>query len=440
MNNTELDQRIVEQEGENDPWRRAARQYHATRLAAPSGVETTKATWRDQIVTARALQGMTFKPVRYILPGYITEGATIIAGKPKVGKSWLTLDLAIAATAQCFTLGTLKPTQGDVLYLALEDNNRRLQRRMSKLWPNPAAQWPPRLALVTDWKRADEGGIEDINEWCTSVVDPVMVIVDTLEKFRPLLSSRANAYSSDYAAVTGLQKIAGERRIAVVINHHVRKMDADDPFDTVSGTLGLTGAADSIIVLKRQAGGVTLHAHGRDIEEVETAVQFERSTCRWTILGAASEVHISRERAAVLAALAEAGADGLSISEIMAHTGSTSRGAMDVLLFQMRNDGAIERPKRGVYRLPQDKTKIAKKERNDTQVIENISLNPNLSDLSGPAPAEEPKTCDHCHQGGDVRQCHYGDLTAWLHHGCEAAWMATSDDFAIPRPLRRTLE
>ena len=231
----------------SESWRQSAREYHANRLKvpaanhAPSKSPTSKG-WQDKIVTARALQTMTFKPVRYILPGYITEGATIIAGKPKVGKSWLTLDLAIAATSERFTLGTLKPTQGDVLYLALEDNHRRLQRRIGKLWPNGRPS--DRLALVTDWKRADEGGIEDINDWCTSVADPVMVIVDTLEKFRPLQSSRANAYSADYAAVTGLQKIAGERRVAVVINHHVRKMDADDPFDTVSGTLGLTGAAD----------------------------------------------------------------------------------------------------------------------------------------------------------------------------------------------------
>jgi hypothetical protein len=418
----------------SESWRQSAREYHANRLKvpavnhAPSKSPTSKG-WQDKIVTARALQTMTFKPVRYILPGYIAEGATIIAGKPKVGKSWLTLDLAIAATAERFTLGTLKPTQGDVLYLALEDNRRRLQRRIAKLWPN--ARPTDRLALVTDWRRADEGGLEDINDWCVSVADPVMVIVDTLEKFRPLQSSRANAYSADYAAVTGLQKIAGERRIAVVINHHVRKMDADDPFDTVSGTLGLTGAADSIIVLKRQAGAVTMYAHGRDIEEVESAIQFERSTCRWTILGAASEVHISRERAAVLAALGEAGADGLSVSEIMAHTGSTSRGAMDVLLFQMRNDGAIDRPKRGVYRLPQDQTKIAKKERNEYQATENVEINSNLSDLSDLSGMYSPPTssvqiCAHCHQAGDIRECHYGDLTAWLHRGCEAAWIAAS--------------
>jgi hypothetical protein len=198
--------------------------------------------WRARVVMANDLQAMTFPPVRQILPGYISEGATIIAGKPKIGKSWLTLDLCLAATADRFTLGTLKPAQGDVLYLALEDNNRRLKRRMVKLWPSAEARWPGRLALVTDWKRADEGGLDDIEDWCRSVADPVMIVIDTLEKFRPLQKGNSVAYSADYGAVTGLQKIAGRHRIAVVINHHVRKMEADDPFDTVSGTLGLTGA------------------------------------------------------------------------------------------------------------------------------------------------------------------------------------------------------
>jgi AAA domain len=256
---------------------------------------------------------------------------------------------------------------------------------MAKLWPSSDARWPTRLALATDWKRADEGGLEDIEDWCSSVTDPVMVVVDTLEKFRPLQNGRTNAYSADYAAVTGLQKIAGKHRIAVVVNHHLRKMEADDPFDTVSGTLGLTGAADSIIVLKRHAGAVTLHARGRDIEEVETALQFERATCRWTILGAASEVYVSNERAAVLSALTGAGADGLAVSELIAATGSKSRGAMDTLLFKMKEEGEVVRVKRGVYALPQGK--IGQKERTGGQAAENHGLNgnlSNLSDLTGP--------------------------------------------------------
>ena len=128
----------------------------ASQDQVPSSDRPSQQDWRAKVVMANDLQTMNFPPVRHVLPGYISEGATIIAGKPKIGKSWLTLDLCLAATADRFTLGTLKPAQGDVLYLALEDNNRRLKRRMTKLWPSTEARWPGRLALVTDWRRADE--------------------------------------------------------------------------------------------------------------------------------------------------------------------------------------------------------------------------------------------------------------------------------------------
>jgi hypothetical protein len=390
--------------------------------------------WQDKIVTAQTLKTMVFKPVRYILPGYICEGATIIAGKPKLGKSWLTFDIAIAATADRYTLGTLKPVQGDVLYLALEDNQRRLNHRMAKLLPD--AKWPSQLEFVTDWRRADEGGLVDIEEWCASKANPIMVVIDTLERFRPIQNAKTNAYSADYAAVTGLQKIAGERRIAVIINHHVRKMEADDPFDTVSGTLGLTGAADSIIVLKRHAGAVTMHAHGRDIEEVEAAIQFNRSNCRWTILGMASEVLVSKERIAILEALASAGDEGLAVSEIMAATENTSRNAMDVMLFKMKKAGEIVRLQRGVYGVPQDGGKIERKERSGEQDIDNVDINPelsNLSDLIAPHTPQDPpaRVCAHCNQPGKIGWCQYGeddDAAAWLHRECEDSWKTAYEE------------
>ena len=270
------------------------------------------------------------------------------------------LDVSLAATADRFTLGTLKPTQGDVLYLALEDSNRRLKRRINKLLPAAEVQWPHRLSLVTEWKRADEGGLDDIEDWCRGAANPVMIVIDTLEKFRPIQNGKTAAYSADYAAVSALQKIAAKFGIAIVIVHHLRKMDADDPFDTVSGTLGLTGAADTIIVLTRKAGAVTLHTRGRDIEGAETALQFNRATCRWTILGAASEVHVSSQRAAVLNALSGAGSDGLPVSEIVLATGS-NRGAVDTMLFKMRQAGEVVRTKRATYALPQDSDKIGER-------------------------------------------------------------------------------
>jgi len=289
---------------------------------------------------------------------------TLFVGKPKIGKSWLLLDVCVAAAAGRFALGSIKPSQGDVLYLALEDSKRRLKDRLHKICPESSV--PGRLAFVTEWRRAGSGGVEDIAEWCDSVANPLLVVVDTLERFRPTTKPGSWQYSNDYAAISALQSLAHQRRLAVVIVHHVRKMEADDPFDMVSGTNGLAGAADTILVLKRHAGSVTLHARGRDIEEKATACEFNKASCRWTFVGDADEVQGSAERAAVLDALDPCGEEGMSIREIMVATGRRDRNALDQLLFKMRNDGEIERPKRGIY----VSGKIGKKERNEDQATE----------------------------------------------------------------------
>jgi hypothetical protein len=167
-----------------------------------------------------------------------------------------------------------------------------------------------------------------------------------------------------------------------VVLHHDRKSDADDAFDTVSGTLGLTGAADTILIIKRRTNGVVLYARGRDIEESETAMQFDKATCQWTILGVASEVLRSNERARVIAALAAAG-QPLSVREIMADAEMQNRNATDILLGKMVRDGEIARVGRGRYDLsPKINGQIGQKERLDGQSIDSIDKTDNLSNLS----------------------------------------------------------
>src|SRR5262249_27485549 len=90
-------------------------------------------SWKDGLITARELQTKQFEPVRIILPDLIPEGVTVLAGKPKIGKSWFALDVCVAVAGGRFVLGEVKPVQGYVLYLALEDSPRRLKKRMEKI-------------------------------------------------------------------------------------------------------------------------------------------------------------------------------------------------------------------------------------------------------------------------------------------------------------------
>jgi hypothetical protein len=83
--------------------------------------------------TAADLMALELPPMRWAVPGVVPEGVTLLAGKPKVGKSWFTLGHGVATAAGGVALGTKPVEQGEVLYLALEDNRRRLQGRLAKI-------------------------------------------------------------------------------------------------------------------------------------------------------------------------------------------------------------------------------------------------------------------------------------------------------------------
>jgi hypothetical protein len=311
------------------------------------------------IKTAAKLRTMRFAPLKYIVPELIVEGCVLLAGRPKVGKSWFALDVALAVAAGRYCLGERKPEEGLVLYLALEDGDRRMQRRVTKLLPTFDGEWPEKFEYATQWPRADQGGVEKIDAWCNDHPDARLVVIDVFARFRaPSGGKSNNAYELDYAALAKLQELATRRAITILIIHHTRKGTSDDPVEEISGTLGLGGAADAFLILKKSSAGATLIGRGRDTEDIDLAVQFSKSTCRWTILGEAAAVQRSGERARILAALT--GADeGLGVAEIMALAPLDSRGNADRMLARMTDDGEIERLKRGLYGLPGTREKIA---------------------------------------------------------------------------------
>lgn len=299
-------------------------------------------------VTAASLRTKTFKPVAWVVNDLIPDGMTILAGKPKLGKSWLVLDVAVAVARGGYTLDQ-KCAQGDVLYCALEDNERRLKSRLAKVCQ--FGEWPSRLTFWTEMQRIEDGGLDQLREWISTAESPRLVIIDTFQKVRRPKGTTEGVYESDYAAATPLKRLADETGVAVLLVHHVRKSPADeDPLDAVSGSTGLTGAADTILVLHRGSEGVTLYGRGRDVEETEQAMQFRRDDCRWSVLGDAHDVRLSSERRAIIDAL-KAEAEPLSPNVIANVTGQTS-GNVRRLLFSMLRDGEVEKAGRGKYRLP----------------------------------------------------------------------------------------
>lgn len=317
--------------------------YEGNSAPAPGSSSSTP-SWKDRVFSAAALEQRQFAPIRWVLPGLMPEGLTLLAGRPKLGKSWLALDIAVAVATGGSCLGASAVTSGDVLYLALEDNPRRLQRRMRKVCP---AGKPPNLLLATEWPRVDKGGIADMAGWFDNVSRPALIICDTLAKVKPL--TRTKGYDEDYQALSDLQKFSGERGIPVLVLHHDRKMAADDPIDRVSGTLGLTGAADTIVCIERTNKGVTFYVRGRDVEETERAIEFDPAACRWKMLGDAADVQRARGRKLILGALQVHGRAG---PKVLAEITGISNDYVKQLLRQMMEDGELVRPEAGIYCLP----------------------------------------------------------------------------------------
>lgn len=298
--------------------------------------------------SAADLQRMKFSPIQYVVPGYIAEGCTLLAGRPKLGKSWLVLEagLAVALGGDC--LGGIACEQGDVLYLALEDNERRLQSRITKMLGVHNQSWPAAFEYATEWPRANDGGLGKLREWIEKHPKARLIVVDVLAMFKPVRGSSESLYEADYHAIKGLQGLASEFRIAIVIVHHTRKSGAEsDPFEKVSGTLGLSGAADTTLILDRDGNGATIYGRGRDVEEIESAVIFDKASCRWHVQGAAADVRRTDERSVILDALLEADAP-MDPRELAIATGA-ARNAIDQLLYKLAKAGEVHKVSRGLY-------------------------------------------------------------------------------------------
>lgn len=166
--------------------------------------------------------------------------------------------------------------------------------------------------------------------------------------FKPTRGTQETGYEHDYSAVKAVQELAGSIGIGVLIVHHVRKgIGETDPFEKVSGTLGLTGAADTALILDRDGHGCSLYGRGRDIQEFEKVVSFSKENCRWALQGDASELRRTDERSVILHVLMEQG-EPMSPTDVSGATGMP-RNNVKQLLFKMAKAGEVTKTKRGHY-------------------------------------------------------------------------------------------
>lgn len=219
-----------------------------------------------------------YKPIEFVVDNLLAQGLYILAGAPKVGKSWLALDmcLSIAKGEKVLDQQTI---QGTALYLCLEDSFVRIQNRLYEITDEPTE----RLHFVIMSESIGNGLEEQIEDFKKEHSDLKVVFIDTLQMVR---NESESSYGSDYKELSVLKALADKLEMAIVVVHHTRKCSDSDPFNMISGSTGLSGCVDGSMVLietKRGSRKAKLHCVGRDIENAEINLQFDSDLKKWVV-------------------------------------------------------------------------------------------------------------------------------------------------------------
>ena len=234
------------------------------------------------------LYDTVFVPRIPIVDGFLYGGTYLFVGAPKVGKSFFMAQLAYHV-AMGIPLWDYPVRKGTVLYLALEDDYARLQRRLSGMFGVECAD---NLYFATQAKTLNEGLDKQLEGFLKEHKDARLIIVDTLQKVREVGGDRYS-YSSDYEIVTKLKSFSDKYGICLLVVHHTRKLESEDSFDMISGTNGLLGAADGAFIMhkkKRTDNEAVMDIVGRDQPDQKLTIEFDRERCVWKFKKAETEL------------------------------------------------------------------------------------------------------------------------------------------------------
>lgn len=232
------------------------------------------------VVDGETLMDMKLPPTKFCVETLLPQGISILGGAPKIGKSWMVLDLCVRI-AKGEAIWNLSTQKGTTLYLCLEDPLNRIQQRLCML----TDEVPDNAYFATAAGTLADGLCEQIRNFVSEHPDTVLVAIDTFQIVRA--NTTDTSYANDYDDVRQMKQLADELEISILLVHHLRKQGDSDPLNKISGTTGISGAMDAIFVLdksKRNADMATLVCTGRDIEYREMEMKLSKENCVWTLV------------------------------------------------------------------------------------------------------------------------------------------------------------
>lgn len=232
------------------------------------------------VVDGETLMDMKLPPTKFCVETLLPQGISILGGAPKIGKSWMVLDLCVRI-AKGEAIWNLSTQKGTTLYLCLEDPLNRIQQRLCML----TDEVPENAYFATAAGTLADGLCEQIRNFVSEHPDTVLVAIDTFQIVRA--NTTDTSYANDYDDVRKIKQLADELEISILLVHHLRKQGDGDPLNKISGTTGISGAMDAIFVLdksKRNADTATLFCTGRDIEYREMEMRLSKEDCVWNLV------------------------------------------------------------------------------------------------------------------------------------------------------------
>ena len=352
------------------------------------------------VIDGETLMDMRLPPQRFCIQTLLPQGLSILSGASKIGKSWMALDMCLHI-AKGEPMWNQPTTSGTVLYLCLEDNYHRIQDRLLKITDDV----PSNIYFAISAKTLAEGLGDQIRDFVSEHRDTIFVAVDVFQMIRG--GENENSYACDYRDMLQLKQIATELNIALLVVHHNRKLRDEDPFNMLSGTNGLLGAADAGFVLLRSTrnqSNATLHCTGRDIESREIDLNFDKDTCTWKLISDSMKepmLLLPKEMAALIAFMQEtvsfSGTNTDFVDAFNAHTGCDMNAKG---LKQMMNKWRYELEAHGVSYRSYRSNGLRLLDISFSDVESDVSAS-NDGNISG---GEISVTCDPCVPDGDDKR------------------------------------
>lgn len=286
---------------------------------------------RFNYIPLKDLMAKKFDPIKWAVPGLLPEGLTLFAGRPKLGKSLFMLQVGLAIGSGGKVVGSIDVAKGDVLYLDMENGEELLQERGGEALSGEDA--PEGFTFVIDSPNLQDGCMDMIETWVEDNPSARLIVIDTFEAVRARTEGKGNAYREDYAALRPLADLAKRLKVSIVVVHHTAKRaSTNDVFDSISGSFGLNGAVDNLMILGDVAGQIVVAAKGRRVKYTEIPLAFDPLVGQWETSDGIAEQRRSETSKAII--LAVSSNKGLTPREIIEKTGLVA-GVVRQRLFHM---------------------------------------------------------------------------------------------------------